>query len=81
MKTRQKLTIQLILGVVMSFCGLVLLWVSLFIPPMGVIDATVLAAFGEVSTFSGALIGIDYTYKYKTIKYLTDKEKDSSSDK
>lgn len=74
MKQRQKLTLQLLIGAIMSFCGLVLLWVSLFLPPKGIIDASVLTAFGEISTFSGALIGIDYTYRYKTIKYLTNKD-------
>ena len=74
MKQRQKLTLQLLIGAIMSFCGLVLLWLSLFLPPKGIIDATVLAAFGEISTFSGALIGIDYSYRFKTIKYLTDKD-------
>jgi len=77
---QQKMTIQLILGVSMAVIGMVLLWVSLFIPPQGIIDASVLTAFGEVATFAGALIGIDYTYQFKTIKYLTQKDKDEDSE-
>ena len=69
----QKMTIQLWLGVCLAAMGILLLWVSFFVPPLGIIDASVLAAIGEVFTFSGALIGIDYSYKYKTIKYLKDK--------
>lgn len=77
---QQKMTIQLILGVSMAVIGMVLLWVSLFIPPQGIIDASVLTAFGEVATFAGALIGIDYTYQYKSIKYLTQKDKEEDED-
>lgn len=69
----QKMTIQLWLGVCLAAAGVLLLFVSFFVPPLGIIDASVLAAIGEVFTFSGALIGIDYSYKYKTIKYLKDR--------
>lgn len=64
----QKMTIQLWLGAVLTIFGIILLMVSFCVPPLGVIDASVLAAVGEVFTFSGALIGIDYTYKYKRFK-------------
>lgn len=74
---KEKMNIQLWLGVILAIVGIVLLWVGLFLPPTGVIDTSVLTALGEVFTFSGSLIGIDYTYKYKTIKYLSnDKTKD-----
>lgn len=66
----QKMTIQLWLGVCLVIVGVALLWASFFVKPMGVIDSSVLAAVGEVFTFAGALIGIDYTYKYRVIKYL-----------
>ena len=68
---KEKMTIQLWLGVILAIMGCVLLWVGLFLPPMGIIHASVLTAIGEIFTFSGALIGIDYSYKYKTIKYLS----------
>lgn len=74
---KEKMTIQLWLGVFLAIMGIILLWVGLFLPPIGIIDASVLTGLGEVFTFSGSLIGIDYTYKYKTIKYLSkDKSKD-----
>ena len=68
---KEKMTIQLWLGVILASMGIIMLWIGLFLPPMGIIHASILTAFGEVSTFSGALIGIDYSYKYKTIKYLS----------
>lgn len=73
------MTIQLWLGVFLAVMGIILLWVGLFLPPIGIIDASVLTALGEVFTFSGSLIGIDYTYKYKTIKYLS-KNKDKEDE-
>ena len=68
---KEKMTIQLFLGCFLAIVGVVLLFISFFIPPTGVIDASVLAAIGEVFTFSGALIGIDYSYKYKSFKYIS----------
>ena len=59
------MTIQLWLGVVLAIMGCVLLWVGLFLPPIGVVHASVLTALGEVFTFSGALIGVDYHYRWK----------------
>ena len=36
-----------------------------WIDPQGLIDNSVLVAFGEISTFAGALFGVDYSYKLK----------------
>jgi len=71
LSVKEKMTIQLLLGCFLAIVGVILLFVSFFVPPTGVIDASVLAAIGEVFTFSGALIGIDYSYKYKSIKYIS----------
>ena len=38
-------------------------------PPVGIIDSSVLVAFGEMSTFAGALLGIDYRYRYDASKH------------
>ena len=56
--------VQLVLAVSMASFGAMLILVAFFVPPLGVIDASVLTAFGELLTFSGALIGIDYKYRY-----------------
>lgn len=63
-----KKDIQLLIAVITIIAGLALLFMGLWIPPIGIIDNSVLIAFGEVATFSGSLLGIDYTYKYKTEK-------------
>lgn len=71
---KEKMTIQLWLGVLLALVGVALLWTGLFIAPIGEIHPSVLTALGEVFTFSGALIGLDYSYKVKTFKYMKEDE-------
>ncbi len=60
-----KVNLQLITATVLSIGGLILLFCGVFIDPEGQIHESLLVAFGEVATFSGALMGIDYVYKKK----------------
>ena len=55
--------IQLITAAVLSVGGLIMLFCGIFITPEGQIHESVLIGFGEVATFSGALMGVDYVYK------------------
>ena len=73
---KQKMTLEFLFGFICALIGIGLLWTSLFIPPVGIIDASVLAAVGEVLTFSGALVGIDYSYRFKHFKLENDRQKD-----
>ena len=57
--------IQLILSVSLCVFGGMLLIAGFIAPPLGEIHHSVLIAFGEILTFSGSLIGIDYHYRYK----------------
>ena len=57
--------LQLLAAVAMCIFGCALLSVAFALPPVGIIDTSVLVAFGEILTFVGSLIGIDYHYKYK----------------
>lgn len=66
--TRTKLNIQLALGIILVVAGLTLLFLGFYAHPIGDITNSVLVAYGEVSTFAGALIGVDYSYKFKTLK-------------
>ena len=61
----KRLTIQLIMAILLTLSGIVLLVCGFWIDPQGLIDNSVLVAFGEISTFAGALFGVDYTYKLK----------------
>lgn len=60
-----KLYVQLAIAVVVIIIGCGLLISGFIVPPLGVIDNSLLIAFGETCSFVGALLGIDYTYRYK----------------
>ena len=60
-----KHTIQLIMSVLLVLFGCIMITVGFFIDPKGEIHPSVLTAFGEILTFAGAVIGVDYNYKYK----------------
>ena len=57
--------VQLITAVGLCVAGVILLFLGFSLPPSGEIDPSVLVAFGEISTFAGALFGVDYKYKYR----------------
>ena len=57
--------LQLIIATAMYAFGCALLACGLFTLPVGEIHHSLLIAFGEILTFSGSLIGIDYHYRYK----------------
>ena len=59
--------LQLITASVLSIGGLVLLFCGVYIAPQGEIHESLLVAFGEAATFAGALFGIDYTYKFRSL--------------
>lgn len=63
--SKYKATIQLWIAVSVIAVGCGLLIVGFVVPPPGEIHNSVLVAFGEILTFAGALLGIDYHYKYK----------------
>ena len=66
---------QVILAGLTVIGGIVMVMCSLYIDPEGVIDPTVLVAFGEALTFAGAVIGVDYHYKHKTLSSMGSKNK------
>ena len=57
--------VQLILSISLCGFGVLLLVAGFVTPPAGEIHHSLLIAFGEILTFSGSLIGIDYKYRYK----------------
>ena len=58
-------TIQLFLSVGLCVFGGMLLVAGFVCPPLAEIHPTILTAFGEILTFSGALLGMDYKYRSK----------------
>lgn len=57
--------IKIYLAVGMCIFGCAMLVAGFVVAPLGVIDQSVLIGFGEVLTFAGALIGINYLYSAK----------------
>lgn len=57
---------QLILSFIAVVAGVALCFCSLYMEKEGEIDASVLVAYGETLTFAGAVIGVDYHYRYKS---------------
>ena len=55
---KTKKSLQLCLATLTVVFGCVLIGAAFVVPPQGVIDPTVLAAFGEILTFAGALTGM-----------------------
>lgn len=66
--------VQLILSVALVIFGCGLILAGLIIDPKGEIHPSVLTAFGEILTFAGAIIGVDYRYKIKTLIHLHGKD-------
>lgn len=74
MNKEQRATAQLILAVCMAIFGCCLIVCGFIVDPTGEIHPSVLTAFGEILTFAGAVIGIDYSYKAKILKHRDDEE-------
>ncbi len=58
-------SLQLLIACLTLVVGLAILLAAFIVPPVGIIDSSVLVAYGETLTFVGSLMGIDYHYRYK----------------
>lgn len=81
MTKNAKLNLQLATAVLLVLVGCGLLIAGFIVAPLGVIDGSVLTAFGESCTFAGALFGIDYTYRYKIKNIRKDSDGSESNEK
>lgn len=79
MTAKTRYTLQFILAWVIAFVGVSLIFLSFFVPPLGVIHASVLAAFGEILTFAGAVLGIDYSYRKRQLDNTQNTESDKDA--
>lgn len=62
MKDNVKDWIRFISGIVCLICGIILSFISLYLPPTGVIDTSVIILIGNVMVFVGSLWGLhDFT--------------------
>lgn len=56
---------QLGIAVLLTVVGCGLLIAGFCVPPLGEIHPSILVGLGEILTFVGSIIGIDYNYKSK----------------
>ena len=66
MKDLKERYLQLITAFLLALAGVALLFVGALIAPQGEIHESILVGFGEVATFAGSIIGIDYHYRAKS---------------
>lgn len=64
--------VQFIASLVVLFLGIALVFISLFLPPLGVISPSVITVFGMFLGFVGAVWNIDIKYEYKTKELMMD---------
>ena len=72
MSYKSNLNRRLIVAVILTIVGSGLLIAGFIVPPLGIIDSSVLVAFGEVAVFAGSLFGIDLHYKMEFHKFKSD---------
>lgn len=61
-----KESIQFISSLLILLLGVILVFVSLFIDPVGIIHPSVITVFGMFLSFVGAIWNIDLKYEYKS---------------
>lgn len=59
MSGKNRYTLQFIFASIVLVIGVLMLIAGFIVPPTGVIDGSVLTAFGEVCSFVGAVWGIE----------------------
>lgn len=52
--------------------GVVLMFVALFLPPVGILSTSVLTGSGELLLTGGAILGVDVAYSIKLKQLLSD---------
>lgn len=67
-----KNNIQVIAASVVIVAGLTFASIGLLSEPVGDIPPQTNLLIGELLTFSGSLLGIDYSYKWKVFKHTSD---------
>ncbi|MDU1904557.1 MAG: hypothetical protein E6772_07215 [Dysgonomonas sp.] len=74
-----KLKFQLLTSAILIIVGCGLLIAGFCVPPVGIIDSSILIAFGEILTFVGAIFGIDYTYRFRVINNKEEHKDDDTN--
>lgn len=74
---RAKVELGLAIGLVIFGC--LLITAAFFVPPTAEIHPSVLTAFGEILSFAGAVIGIDYSYKKVELRHRSRQDEEENN--
>lgn len=66
LQKNKKESIQFFASLLMLLAGVALVFISLFLQPVGIIHYTVISVFGMFLTFVGAVWQVDIKYEFKT---------------
>lgn len=66
--------IKYIVSVGVLIFGILLITASFIVPPLGIIDNSVLTAIGEIFAYTGAICGIEQLGKNAYLKYKNKQE-------
>lgn len=64
------------LGAILAVLGVLIIIISLFIPPMGEVSPSVMGAVGEIFVLAGAILGLDSYWNYKMKRYIAPENKE-----
>lgn len=71
--------IKFISSVVLLIAGVVIIFISIYLPPLGHVDTSIITIIGEIFTFVGAIFGIG-EYTAIQIAKITNKTEDKKED-
>lgn len=74
MKSFKQIFDKYTLSVITLFIGIIFCIASFIVPPLGIIDNSVLMAIGELFSFTAAITGIETYGKHIIMKYKKDEE-------
>ena len=76
---KRKISSQTIMAFLLLVFGMVVVMISLYMPPRGEIHPTVITIFGIMLVAAGAFMGIDLNFQLKRFVELTSSDKQQSS--
>lgn len=71
--------IKFVSSVVLLIAGVVIIFISIYLPPLGHVDTSIITIIGEIFTFVGAIFGIG-EYTAIQIAKITNKTEDKKED-
>lgn len=71
--------IKFVSSVVLLIAGVVIIFISIYLPPLGHVDTSIITIIGEIFTFVGAIFGIG-EYTAIQIAKINNKTEDKKED-